>query len=346
MVQNEVMIDEELCHGCGYCVQFCPRGCLDIPGEQPGPMYSGYEIARCIHPEQCNACGICTRMCPCGAVEVYLSVKDPATNLLTRERVAGIPRLLPSAGLGDCVGCQKATVGRMITEVLMEMGLEGKFMGLDAVRCNSSSAFSSDFDIVVEREGKRVPLYGARPSGISPVEVHDDPMNIAIDLKRRHPEKVVFVVQDTPKLDAIGIDAFDQGLTRGESITVINCSELIYRGDPGKEQAAPPAFPLYTPERRNLVMGKDPLHLAERAATFDGVTYSARGAITSPDDYERTKSYIRAAFQKQTANEGTSFVEVLCACFAQAYESPWDTLKWIHETLVNELPLLEFKNVK
>jgi pyruvate/2-oxoacid:ferredoxin oxidoreductase beta subunit len=234
----------------------------------------------------------------------------------------------------------------MITEVLMEMGLEGKFMGLDAIRCNSSSAFGSDFDIVVEREGKRVPLHGARPSGISPVEVHDDPMGIAIELKRRHPEKVVFVVQDTPKLDAIGIDAFDQGLTRGESITVINCSELIYRGDPGKAQAAPPAFPVYTPERRNLVMGKDPLRLAERAATFDGVTYSARGAITSPDDYERTKSYIRTAFQKQTANEGTSFVEVLCACFAQAYESPWDTLKWIHETLMNEMPLLEFKHVK
>jgi 2-oxoglutarate ferredoxin oxidoreductase subunit beta len=92
-------------------------------------------------------------------------------------------------------------------------------------------------------------------------------------------------------------------------------------------------------------MGKDPLRLAERAATFDGVTYSARGAITSPADYERTKSYLRAAFQKQMSNEGTSFVEVLCACFAQAYESPWDTLKWIHETLVDEYPLCEFKNV-
>jgi pyruvate/2-oxoacid:ferredoxin oxidoreductase beta subunit len=94
-----------------------------------------------------------------------------------------------------------------------------------------------------------------------------------------------------------------------------------------------------------LIMGKDPLHLAERAAAFSGVNYSARGAMTSPDDYERTKSYIRTAFQKQTTQTGTSFVEVLCACFAQAYESPWDTLKWIHEKVVTELPLLEFKNV-
>jgi 2-oxoglutarate ferredoxin oxidoreductase subunit beta len=91
-------------------------------------------------------------------------------------------------------------------------------------------------------------------------------------------------------------------------------------------------------------MGKDPLHLAERAATFSGVSYSTRCAITSPDDYERTKRHIRIAFQKQMANAGTSFVEVLCACYAQAYESPWDTLKWIHEKVVAEFPLLEFKN--
>ena len=91
-------------------------------------------------------------------------------------------------------------------------------------------------------------------------------------------------------------------------------------------------------------MGENALHLAERVATFAGVTYSARGAITSPDDYEQTKSYIRTAFRTQMANAGASFVEVLCACFAQAYESPGDTLKWIHEKVVAELPLLEFKN--
>jgi 2-oxoglutarate ferredoxin oxidoreductase subunit beta len=344
MVQNEVVIDEELCHGCGYCVQFCPRGCLDIPGEQPGPMYSGYEIAKFINPEQCNACGICTRMCPCGAIEVYLSIKDPR-KAITREKVAGIPRLLSSVGFGDCVGCQKATVGRIIADVLDELGLEGKFMGLDAVRCNSSSAFGRDFHITIEREDKPVSLHGVRTNGISTIDVYDNPISIALELKRTHPANVVFVVQDTTKFDAIGIDSFDNGLMRGENITVINCNELIYRGDPSKEQIAPPASPVNSPERRNLIMGKYPLHLAERAATFSGINYSARGAITSPDDYERTKSYIRTAFQKQTTNAGTSFVEVLCACFAQAYESPWDTLKWIHEKVVTELPLLEFKNV-
>jgi NAD-dependent dihydropyrimidine dehydrogenase PreA subunit len=344
MVQNEVIIDEELCHGCGYCVQFCPRGCLDIPGEQAGPMYSGYEIAKFVNPERCNACGICTRMCPCGAIEVYLSIKDP-TKVIIRERVAGIPRLLSSVGFGDCVGCQKATVGRMITDVLDELGLGGKFIGLDAVRCNSSSAFGRDFNITIEREDKAVSLHGVHTDGISAIDLYDDPIRMALELKQTRSDTLVFVVQDTTKLDAIGIDSFDNGVMRGGNITIINCNELVYRGDPSKGPIAPPASPVNNPERRNLIMGKDPLHLAERAATFSGVNYSARGAIAFPDDYERTKSYIRTAFEKQTTKTGTSFVEVLCACFAQAYESPWDTLKWIHEKVVTELPLVEFKNI-
>ena len=167
MVQNEVMINEELCHGCGYCVQFCPRGCLDMPGDQPGPMYSGYEIAKFVNPERCNGCGICTRMCPCGAVEVYLSIQKQGRAALTRERVAGIPRLLASVGFGDCVGCQKATVGRMIADVLDELGLEGKFIGLDAIRCNSSSAFGRDVDVTIEREDKPVSLRSVCTHGIS-----------------------------------------------------------------------------------------------------------------------------------------------------------------------------------
>ena len=343
MVKNEVVIDGELCHGCGYCVQFCPRGCLDMPGEHPGPMYSGYEIAEFINPDQCNACGICSRMCPCGAIEVYLTIEAPR-QAATREKVAGTPRLLPSAGFGDCVGCQKATVGRIIADVLDELGLEGKFIGLDAVRCDSSSAFGRDFNIVVERENGDLSVSSVHTKGISTVEVHDDAIARASELKITNPDKLVFVVQDTAKFEAVGMDSFVNGLMRGDNITVINCNEMLHRGDSQKGQLGPPSNPVHSPGRRDMVMGDHPLHLTELASTFGGVSYSARGAITSPDDYEQTKSYIREAFQDQINGNGTSFVEVLCACYSQAYESPWDTLKWIHDKVVAELPLLELKS--
>jgi 2-oxoglutarate ferredoxin oxidoreductase subunit beta len=83
--------------------------------------------------------------------------------------------------------------------------------------------------------------------------------------------------------------------------------------------------------------------LAERVATYKGVRYCARGAITSPSDYERTKGYIKRAFQNQIDGSGLGFVEILCACFAQAYRSPYETLKWIHDEVTQEWPLGELR---
>ncbi len=88
------------------------------------------------------------------------------------------------------------------------------------------------------------------------------------------------------------------------------------------------------------------MHAAELVATFKGVAYSARGAITSADTYQRTKSYIRTAFQKQIDNVGFSFVEVLSACagFERALTAA-DCLKQVSDRIIAELPLGEFKNV-
>lgn len=342
MIRNEVVINEELCHGCGYCVLFCPRGCLDFSGEQPGPMYSGYETVKVIHSERCNGCGICTRMCPCGALEIHLAIEE-TDKALRREKVAGVPRILRTVGFGDCVGCQKAVVGRMIAEALSDMDLEGRFLGVEAVRCPSSTAFGRDFKVVIEREDRPVSLQGESPQDILAVEVWDNPIDKALELKAAYPERLVFVVQDGSKLDALGMEPFHRRLLEGGNITIIHCSELIYRGDPAKERPAPPASPLYGPERRMLLLREFPMLLADRVSTYKEVSYCARGAITSPSDYEKTKGYLKKAFRNQMDRSSLGFVEILCACFAQAYRSPYETLQWIHDEVVQEWPLGEYE---
>ena len=69
MRESEVIINESICMGCAYCVEFCPRGCIEISKEKFSPI--GYPLAVLVHPEKCTACGTCARMCPQYAITVY-----------------------------------------------------------------------------------------------------------------------------------------------------------------------------------------------------------------------------------------------------------------------------------
>jgi len=69
MAKGEVIINEQLCKGCGYCAHFCSRGVIEIPGDKFSSQ--GYSLPVLAHPEECNGCGICGWLCPAFAMEVY-----------------------------------------------------------------------------------------------------------------------------------------------------------------------------------------------------------------------------------------------------------------------------------
>ena len=73
MVGPEVNISEKYCKGCGYCVVFCPRGCLEIKGDKFTAL--GYLVPTFTHPEQCNTCASCAQMCPECAIEINLKLE-------------------------------------------------------------------------------------------------------------------------------------------------------------------------------------------------------------------------------------------------------------------------------
>ena len=72
---GEVIIDENLCLGCGYCVMACKRGCLEITGDTMSTK--GFLLPILSKPDECNACGSCAVMCPTLAIEVYaVTIKE------------------------------------------------------------------------------------------------------------------------------------------------------------------------------------------------------------------------------------------------------------------------------
>jgi len=73
---GEPRISSELCKGCGFCIEFCPKDVLEFSDKINS---QGYQYPR-IKPgkeEECIACGMCERICPEFAIEVYEVKKVP-----------------------------------------------------------------------------------------------------------------------------------------------------------------------------------------------------------------------------------------------------------------------------
>lgn len=65
---GKIVIDIQLCKGCGYCVKYCTKQILEI-GEEINN--TGYQYSVQTDPEKCTGCGICALMCPDAAINVY-----------------------------------------------------------------------------------------------------------------------------------------------------------------------------------------------------------------------------------------------------------------------------------
>lgn len=250
--------------------------------------------------------------------------------MVTRQKVAGRPRLLipQTAGFVYCPGCHEPLVVRAIAEVLEELGMGEKAIGCFDIGCNSFLLGMLDIDAVNGPHGR--------------------PPDIATGIKRVHHDNIVFTVQGDGGLLSIGADPLLGVLTRSEKITIIMLNNAVYGTTGG--QMAPTSLvgqkTTTTPQGRDVAQFGYPIHAAEMIATFKGAAYSARGAFNNPYNYERTRGYIKTAFQKQMNEVGLSFVEIISACPANWGMTPEDSLKWIEEKMIPEFPLGELKNVE
>lgn len=71
---GRITINELRCKGCGVCVHFCARGCIELAKEM---NRLGYHAA--VFKEdngECKACKICAEMCPDACIEVWRDKKD------------------------------------------------------------------------------------------------------------------------------------------------------------------------------------------------------------------------------------------------------------------------------
>ena len=57
----KVVINEELCIGCGICAEMCPENVLEVDPEE--------EVCKVVRPEDCIECEACSVNCEYEAVQ-------------------------------------------------------------------------------------------------------------------------------------------------------------------------------------------------------------------------------------------------------------------------------------
>lgn len=66
---GKILINEELCKGCGLCTNACPLRLIRIANHIKS---KGYHPAEFVDPKRmCTGCTLCALTCPEVAIEVY-----------------------------------------------------------------------------------------------------------------------------------------------------------------------------------------------------------------------------------------------------------------------------------
>lgn len=245
------------------------------------------------------------------------------------KRVDGRPKYIRELPTHYCPGCHHGTIARIVAETTEELGIGGKTILVTGVGCNYIGQLYYSLDSMDA-------LHGKAP-------------NIASGIKRAHyGKRYVLTLQGDGDLAAIGMGDIINAVHRGEKLTTILINNANYGMTGG--QLAPTTIlgqrTSTTSRGRSVEQEGYPAHMAELMSSLRGVAYSARVALTSVANYNKTKKAIRIAIQKQVNEIGYGFVEVLSACPSNWKKTPVESLEWINNVMIAEYPLGEFKNVE
>ncbi len=233
--------------------------------------------------------------------------------------------LLTDKTMSYCPGCGHGTTHRIIMEVLEEMGIQEKTIGIAPVGCSVLAYEFMNIDMQQAAHGRAPAL--------------------ATAVKRLMPEKFVFTYQGDGDLAAIGTAETIHACNRGENIVIIFINNGIYGMTGG--QMAPTTLPNMksstSPYGRDVKLMGNPLKITELVAQLPGTLYVTRQAVHTPAAVRRTKKAIRKAFENQKLNKGVSFVEVVSNCNSGWKMTPNQANEWMVENMFPFYPLGDIK---
>jgi len=214
-----------------------------------------------------------------------------------------------------CPGCGHGILHRLVAEIVDELGIGEKTIGIAPVGCAVVAYDYWQFDCAEAAHGRA--------------------LAVATGIKRCQPDKIVFTYQGDGDLAAIGTAETIHAANRGENLTVVFVNNAVYGMTGG--QMAPTTLlaqkTATTPLGRSLKTEGYPLKISEMLALLDGVYSVERTSLSSPQGVMASKRAIKQAFENQIQQKGFSIVEVLSMCPTYWYKTPQEALKYIDEEM-------------
>jgi 2-oxoglutarate ferredoxin oxidoreductase subunit beta len=242
------------------------------------------------------------------------------------EKIFKRPEILKDAIFHYCPGCGHSIIHRLVAEVIEELDIKDKTIGVPPAGCAVLAYNYFDIDMAEAAHGRAA--------------------SVATGIKRVLPDRIVFTYQGDGDVAAIGTAETIHTANRGENITVIFVNNGVYGMTGG--QMAPTTLSgqasTTTPGGRIPARDGSPLDLSEMLAISDGPVYIERTSVTSPRNIRRTKKALIKAFGIQMANKGFSLVEILSPCPTNWKMTPVDACKWVDDTMSDVFPLKVIKD--
>jgi 2-oxoglutarate/2-oxoacid ferredoxin oxidoreductase subunit beta len=245
---------------------------------------------------------------------------DPANLVYEKSSV------LSDKTMHYCPGCSHGTAHRIVAEVIEDMGMQDKTLGVAPVGCAVFIYNYIDVDFVESAHGRAPAL--------------------ATAMKRLNPDKLVFTYQGDGDLAAIGTAETIHACNRGENITIVFINNGIY-GMTGGQMAPTTLENMKTstcPYGRNVGLNGYPLKITELLAQLEGTCYVTRQSVHTPAAVKKSKKAIRKAFENSMQGKGTSIVEIVSTCSSGWKMTPVQSNVWMEENMFPYYPLGDLKD--
>ena len=226
------------------------------------------------------------------------------------------PRLMNDNPMHYCPGCSHGVVHKLVAEVIDEMGMEEKTIGVAPVGC---AVFAYNYIDIDWQEA----AHGRAPAIATAITYQGD-----------------------GDLAAIGTAETIHACNRGENIVIIFINNGIY-GMTGGQMAPTTLEGMVTstcPYGRNVDLYGYPLKISDLVAKLDGACYVTRQSVQTAAAVKKAKKAIRQAFENSMAKKGASLVEIVSTCASGWKMSPEKANKWMEENMFAKYPLGDLKN--